>query len=96
MLADDRAQALGDRGERLIPGGLGQRAVAPDQWPRQSVGVVVEFSEARALRADETLAEHVVAVAAGAGEPAVGDRQGQAAGGLAKGADPQGCLRSCH
>ena len=92
------AEAFGDRGEGLVPGGLGQRAVAADQGPRQSVGVVVELGEARALRADETLAEHVVAVAAGAGEPAVGDRQRQAAGGLAQGADPKGCLghaRSC-
>ena len=33
----------------------------------QSVGVVVQFGEAGALRADEALAEHVVTVAAGAG-----------------------------
>ncbi len=87
VLAYDRAEAVGDGGERLVPGGFGQHAVASDQWPRQSVGVVVELGEARAFRADETVAEHVVAVAAGAGEPAVVDRQGQAAGGLAQRAD---------
>ena len=94
VLTDDRAEAFRDDGERLVPRRLGQDAVATDQRPRQPVGVVVEFGEARALRADEALAEHVVVVAAGAGDPAVGDGQRQAAGGLAERADPQGCLRS--
>ena len=80
-----RTEPFGDDGVGLVPGGFGQRAVATDQRPRQPVGIVVEFGEARALRADEALAEHVVAVAAGAGHPAVVDRQRQAAGGLAKG-----------
>ena len=70
--------------------GLGQLAVAADQRPRQPVGIVVELGEAGALRADEPLAEDVVAVAAGAGHPAVLDGERQAAGGLAQGADPQG------
>ena len=97
MLADDLAEPFGDDGERLVPGGLGQHAVAADQRPRQPVGIVVEFGEAGALRADEALAEDVVAVAAGAGDPAVVDGQRQAAGGLAERADPQGCpgLGSC-
>ena len=99
---DDRTETVGDRGERLVPRGFGQHAVPPHERPRQPVGVVVELGEARAFRTDETVAEHVVAVAAGAGEPAVVDRQGQAAGGLAQRADAQsgiqrtrGCLRSC-
>ena len=57
---------------------------------RQPVGVVVELAEGGALRADEPLAEDVVAVAAGAGDPAVLDGERQAAGGLAQRADPQG------
>jgi hypothetical protein len=38
------------------------------------------------------VAEHIVTIAAGAGEPAVVDRQGQAAGGLAQRTDPKGCF----
>src|SRR3712207_7794582 len=60
----------------------------------QPVGIVVELGEARALRTDEALGEDVVFVAAGAGDPAVGDGKRQAAGGLAQRADPQGDRKS--
>lgn len=91
VLGDHGAEALGDDGVGLGPGGLGQDAVTADQRVRQPVRVVVEFGETGAFRADESRAEHVVAVTAGTGHPAVGDRERQATGGLAEGADPQGC-----
>ena len=89
-LAHDVAQPVGDACERLVPRRLGQHAVTPDQRSCQPVGIVVQLGEARALRADEAGAEDVITVAAGAGDPAVLDRQRQAAGGLAQRADPQG------
>ena len=44
------------------------RRRAADQRPAQPVGVLVQLLERRALRADEAVAEHVVAVAADAGD----------------------------
>ena len=38
---DDRRQPACDLGERLLPGGRAQLAVAADQRPVQAVGVVV-------------------------------------------------------
>ena len=87
---DQRAQPGGDGVEGLVPAGLAQDAVLPDERGAQPVGVAVGGSEGGALRADEPLAEHVVAVAAGAGDPGALDRQRQPAGGLAEGADAYG------
>src|SRR5262249_295822 len=87
---DNLAEAVCDDGVRLVPAGLGQHPVKPDEGLGQPVGIVVELAETRPLRTDETRAEDVIAVASGAGHPALGDGERQAAGGLAKGTDPQG------
>ena len=87
---DHGAQPGGDRVEGLLPGGLAQLAVLADERGAQPVGVAVGRSEGGALRADEPLAEHVVAVAAGAGDPGALDRQREPAGGLTEGADAYG------
>jgi hypothetical protein len=89
VLCNDVTEAFGDGRVRVVPAGLGQCAVASDQRLREPVGVVVEFGEACALRADEAVAEDVLAVTAGTGHPAVVNRQRQAAGGLAQRADPE-------
>ena len=54
-----------------------KRAVALDERPAQPVGVLVELLEGRALGADEPVAEHVLAVAADAGDPGVAVGAGQ-------------------
>jgi hypothetical protein len=59
-VGDHRAEALGDRRERLVPVHLDQDAVAAHQRPTQSVRVAVELTETGALGADEPRAEHVV------------------------------------
>ncbi|GAA3506479.1 hypothetical protein GCM10019016_135940 [Streptomyces prasinosporus] len=87
---DDGPDPGGHGVERLLPGGLAQLAVDADERGAQPVGVGVHGPEGGALGADEPLAEDVVAVAAGAGDPAVVDGEGQAAGGLAQGADTKG------
>src|SRR5690606_15278725 len=87
---DDGPYSGGHGVERLLPGGLAQFAVDADERAAQPVGIGVQGAEGRALGADEALAEHVVAVAAGAGDPAALDGEGQAAGGFAQGADTQG------
>ncbi len=87
VVADRGAEAVGHRGERLFPRRLGQHAIPTNQRRTQPVGVVVEFSEARALRTDESGGEHVVAVAARSGDVAVLDGQRQAARGFAERAD---------
>jgi hypothetical protein len=46
---DDRRQPACDLGERLLPGGRAQVAVAADQRPAQAVGVVVQVAERRPL-----------------------------------------------
>ncbi len=89
VLPQHRGQALVDRGERLLPGRLGQHAVPTHQRRGQPVRIVVQLSEARPLGADVTGAEHVVLVAPGADHPAVLDGQGQTAGRLTEGADTQ-------
>ena len=45
---------------------LDELAVAPHERPAQPVGILVQLLQRRALRADEAVAEHVVAVAADA------------------------------
>ena len=57
---------------------------------RSRSGSASSGAEGGALRADEALAEHVVPVAAGAGDPGPLDGEGESAGGLAEGADTQG------
>lgn len=86
---DDGPQARGDRVERLLPGGLAQLAVLAHERGAQPVGVAVDGTERGALGADEPLAEHVVAITAGAGDPGALDGEGQPAGGLAQGTDTQ-------
>ncbi len=60
---DRRAEALIDRRPRLVPRRLDVAAVAPDQRPAETIGVVVQLLERRTLRADEAVREHVIAVA---------------------------------
>ena len=84
------AQAGRHGGERLVPGCFGERSVPAHQRCPQAVGVVVEFGETRALRADVTRTEDVVVVTPGADDPPVIDGQRQAAGRFTQGADPQG------
>ena len=86
---DDPPQALGGSGERLIPTGLDQFAVAAHQRSVQPVGIVVEFGETGPLGADEPVTEDVIAVAAGAGDAVVLDGQDQPAGGFTEGTDAQ-------
>ena len=85
----DPLQSLDGGGQRLIPTRLDQLAVAADQGDTQPVGIVVQLGEAGALRADEPMAEDVVAVAAGTGDPAVVDGEDQPAGCLAERTDTQ-------
>ena len=94
VLGVDRAQALVDERERLLPRDLVEAAVrAPQQRRAQAVGVVVQLAERRALRADEAVAEDVVLVAAHARDAVVLDRQLEAAGGLAERAGADGGAR---
>ena len=91
-LGDDPAQTLGGRVERLRPTRFDQRAVPAHQWRAQPVGVVVEFGEAGPLRADEAVAEHILAVTAGGGHPAALGGENQAARRFAERTDSQrGC-----
>src|ERR1700740_1440282 len=96
MLADNLPQAVCDDGVRLVPGGLGQHPVTPDEGLGQPVGIVVELAEARPLRTGETRAEDVTSCTASACPPALGDLERQAAVGLAKGTDPQGSPGISH
>ena len=87
---DHPAQSCGDGGEGLRPSGFDEFAVVADHRVGQSVGVVVEFGEAGPLRADVSVAEHVVAVPACTADPVVVDAQHQSAGGFTQGTDAQG------
>ena len=50
-------------GKGLRPGCGDQLAITAHQWTPQAIGVLVELTQGRALGTDETVAEHVVAVA---------------------------------
>jgi hypothetical protein len=63
VLGDDRREAVGDEGERLVPGDRDVPAVALDERRAEPVRILVELLEGRALRTDEAVAEHVVTVA---------------------------------
>lgn len=86
----DGAQPGRDGVEGLLPRRLAQYAVLAHERGAQSVGIAVGRAEGGALGAEEPLAEHVLAVAAGAGHPGPLDGERQPAGGLAEGAHPQG------
>ncbi len=90
VLLDDRTDSGGDRVERLVPVDLPELAALPYQGAAEPVRVGVDLGERGAFRADEPLAEDVVAVAARPGDPAPFERQGQSAGRFAEGADTQG------
>ncbi len=68
MLPEQGGDGRGDGIVRLLPGGLAQPAVAAHQGRAQPVGIGVELPEGGPLGADETAAEHVLAVTAGAGD----------------------------
>ena len=72
VLLDHRRQQLGAPAERRVPTDLLPLPVDLDHRSADPVGVVVHGAEARALRADVALAPDVVAVAADAGDAAVG------------------------
>jgi len=89
---DAGANTLGHVAE--VSGGLDVPVTAAHERPAQPIRVGVDRRDGRSLRADEAVAEDVLAVAAGAGDPAVFDGERQAAGGLAQRTDPQGCGHS--
>ncbi len=62
-VGEDRAEALLDRREGLLPARLDQLAVTAHEWPLEPVRVAVQLPEAGALRADEAGAEDIVRVA---------------------------------
>jgi hypothetical protein len=88
---DDRPQSGRDGVEGLSPGGLAQFAVLAHERRPQPVGVAVGRPERGALRADEPLAEHVVAVPARARHPGPLDGEREPARRLAEGTDAQSC-----
>ena len=81
---EDGGEAAVDLLEGLVPGGLAQLAVAPDQRGGQPVGVLVELLQPVRLGADEAAAEHVLAVAAHGGHPIAVERDLEPAGGFAE------------
>ena len=93
---DHAPDAVSDGLPCLLPRDLHVHAVFLQQRPAQAVGVLVQLLERAALRADEPVAEHVVAVAADAHHLlARPHRDLQSARGLAQraGADDGAVLR---
>ena len=84
----DPSEPLGDGGEGLVPGGLDQHAVTAHQRRAETVRVLVQLAQRGALRADEPVGEHIVAVAADAHDGAVAHGQLEATGGLAQRTGP--------
>ena len=66
VAGDRRTEALLDGRPRLGPRGLHVPAVAPDHRPPETIGIVVQLLQRRALGADEAVREHVVAITADA------------------------------
>jgi hypothetical protein len=81
---EDRAEAFRDHREGLVPAGRQELAAAAHERRAHTVGVLVEVLERDALRAEEAVAEDVVAVAADRGHRVAVERDLQAAGRLAQ------------
>ena len=69
VLGHDRGQQLFAAGERLGPRDLAPLVAVADHRHADAVGVVVQFAERGALRAEEALAPHIGAVAAHPRDP---------------------------
>ena len=91
VLAHEGGQAPVDLGERLVPAHLDMRAVAAHEGAAETVGILVERAEGRALRADEPLRERIVRIAADARDVAVLHLELQPTRRLAEWARPE-----CH
>jgi hypothetical protein len=74
VLCDDGLQPGLDDLESLLPGGRDVGAVSLDKRGAQPIRVFVELAEGRALGADETVAEDIVAVTS---RPQVASQRGQ-------------------
>ncbi len=86
---DHAAQTVVDGPPGLVPRHLDVHAVAFDEWSAQPIRILVELTQCGALRTDEALGEHVLAVAADPGDVfgAVGvtpDRDLETTAGLAE------------
>jgi hypothetical protein len=90
VVVDDRPQASGDLGVRVVPGGLDQLAVAADPGSLQPVRVGLELAEQGPLRAQVAAAEHVELVTADRDDAVTLHLEAQPAGGLAQRAGSDG------
>jgi hypothetical protein len=84
VLVDDGAQPLVDLAERLVPRDIDVAGRGAPLRCSQTVGILVQVLERRALRTDEPAREHVLAVAADAHDLPVGDGDLEAARRLAQ------------
>ena len=83
VVPQDGAQSLTIQVESFVPGGWGQCPVSlTNHRLGEPIGVGVEFTERRALRADVAATEHVLGVATDVRDLVAVDRHGQATGGL--------------
>src|SRR5690606_34862297 len=91
MLGRDLVQAVGHEIQRLVPGGLAQRAalVVADHGLRQAVGVVDKAVDIPALDAQPAVADGMALDRERVYQPAVEDLQIDAAAGAAIGARGQ-------
>ena len=83
-VGERRREPAVDGLEGLLPRGLDQFAVAPNQRLRQAVRVVVELAQALRLRAQEAVAEDVILVAAHGDDLVVAHRDLEPAGRFAE------------
>jgi hypothetical protein len=81
---EDRPQPLGDDRIGLVPARRHELAVAAHERPAHAVGILVQVLERDSLRAQEAVAEDVVAVAADRGHRVAVEPDLQAAGRLAQ------------
>ena len=84
MLLEDPAEALGDRGEGLVPGRFLESPLATDQRSPEPIRVVMKRTEVGALGTDEAPAEGVPVVATHAHDLVALDLDREAAGRLAE------------
>ena len=88
VLIEDAFESAIDLSEGLVPGGLLESTIAPNQGRSQSVGVVVELAEGRSLGADESAAEGILLVASNTNDPVAFDFDRDSASGLTQRASP--------
>ena len=95
VCCDEGCESPLDLGKCVLPRHLDVVAVAAHERATQSVGIVVQCTERRSLRADEALRERVVRVPADPRHVPVLDLDPQAAGGLTERAGAKRDAR-CH